>query len=69
MLIGMELNSDAFLRAVREGIAGYMLKDATAAEIAAAVRAPLTIKQYAPRSCARFFLTMLRGNGRTFQFS
>ncbi len=39
ILIGMELNADVFLRAVREGIAGYLLKDATAADVAAAVRA------------------------------
>jgi DNA-binding NarL/FixJ family response regulator len=39
VLIGMELNSEMFLRAVREGVAGYLLKDATSADVAAAVRA------------------------------
>jgi DNA-binding NarL/FixJ family response regulator len=38
VMIGMELNSELFLRAVREGIAGCLLKDATAADVAAAVR-------------------------------
>jgi DNA-binding NarL/FixJ family response regulator len=38
VLIGMELDSELFLRAVREGVAGYLLKDATAADVAAAVR-------------------------------
>jgi len=38
VLIGMEPNGDLFLRAVREGIAGYLLKDATAADVATAVR-------------------------------
>jgi two-component system NarL family response regulator len=38
VMIGMELDSALFLRAVREGIAGYLLKDATAADVAAAVR-------------------------------
>jgi DNA-binding NarL/FixJ family response regulator len=38
VMIGMELNSELFLRAVREGVVGYLLKDATAADVAAAVR-------------------------------
>jgi DNA-binding NarL/FixJ family response regulator len=38
VLIGMEIDSELFLRAVREGIAGYLLKDATAADVAEAVR-------------------------------
>ena len=38
VLIGMELNSELFLRAVRSGVAGYLLKDATAGDVAAAVR-------------------------------
>ena len=38
VMIGMELNSELFIQAVRAGIAGYMLTDATAAEIVAAVR-------------------------------
>jgi DNA-binding NarL/FixJ family response regulator len=38
VMIGVELDGELFLRAVREGIAGYLLKDATAADLAAAVR-------------------------------
>jgi DNA-binding NarL/FixJ family response regulator len=38
ILIGMEADSEFFLRAVREGIAGYLLKEAPATEVAAAVR-------------------------------
>lgn len=38
IMIGMEADGELFLRAVREGIAGYLLKDAPAAEVAAAVR-------------------------------
>jgi DNA-binding NarL/FixJ family response regulator len=38
VMIGMETDGELFLRAVREGIAGYLLKDAPAAEVAAAVR-------------------------------
>lgn len=38
VMIGMEPNSELFLQAVREGVSGYLLKDATAADVAAAVR-------------------------------
>jgi DNA-binding NarL/FixJ family response regulator len=38
IMIGMELDSELFLRAVRLGIAGFLLKDAAAADVAAAVR-------------------------------
>jgi|SRR6185369_10454759 len=38
IMIGMEADGDLLLRAVREGIAGYLLKDAPAVEVAAAVR-------------------------------
>ena len=33
----MELNRELFIQSLREGIAGYLLMDATAAEIVAAV--------------------------------
>ena len=39
VLIGMDTDAEVFLRAVREGVSGYLLKDATAADVAAAVRA------------------------------
>jgi DNA-binding NarL/FixJ family response regulator len=38
VMIGMEASQDIFLRAVCAGIAGYVLKDAPASEVAAAVR-------------------------------
>ena len=38
IMIGMESERETFLRAVRDGVVGYMLKDASAMEIAAAVR-------------------------------
>jgi DNA-binding NarL/FixJ family response regulator len=38
ILIGMEQSSELLVSAVREGIAGYMLMEASAAEIVAAVR-------------------------------
>ena len=39
VMIGMEAEPKTFLRAVRDGIVGYVLKDASAMEVAAAVRA------------------------------
>jgi len=38
-MIDMELDQCTFLRAVREGVVGYVLKDASAAEVAAMIRA------------------------------
>ena len=38
VMIGMESDREMFLRAVREGAVGYVLKDASAMEVAAAVR-------------------------------
>jgi DNA-binding NarL/FixJ family response regulator len=38
VMIGMELNGELFLRGVRDGIAGYLLREASAADVAAAVR-------------------------------
>ncbi len=38
VMLGMEPNSELFLQVVREGVVGYLLRDATAADVAAAVR-------------------------------
>jgi DNA-binding NarL/FixJ family response regulator len=48
LLIGMDPGPEVFLRAVREGIAGYALKDATAAEVAAAVRSVINRRAVCP---------------------
>ena len=37
-MIGMDAGEDIFLQAVRDGISGYVLKDASAAEVTSAVR-------------------------------
>src|SRR6266403_1478649 len=39
VLIGMEPDEELFMAAVRSGVMGYLLKDASAAELVAAVRA------------------------------
>ena len=38
LLIGMESDASTFLRAVRAGVLGYVLKDASSIDVAAAVR-------------------------------
>jgi two-component system response regulator DevR len=38
VMIGMDADREIFLKAVRDGIAGYVLKDASAAEVATAIR-------------------------------
>ena len=38
VMIGMDADRDTFLRAVQDGVVGYVLKDASAIEVAAAVR-------------------------------
>jgi len=38
VMIGMDVDAETFLRAVRDGIVGFVLKDASAMEVAAAVR-------------------------------
>ncbi|MGH9502866.1 MAG: LuxR C-terminal-related transcriptional regulator [Terriglobales bacterium] len=56
VMIGMELDPELFLRAVREGIAGYLLKDATAADVAAAVRSVVNNRAVCPPElCQRLF--------------
>ena len=55
-MIGMEANQEIFLRAVRAGIAGYVLKDAPASEVAAAVRSVASNDAVCPpRLCLALF--------------
>jgi len=49
-MIDMELDSQVFLRAVREGVVGYVLKDASATEVAATIRAVSTGEAVCPPS-------------------
>jgi two-component system, NarL family, response regulator DevR len=39
VIVGMEPNEESFLNAIREGVAGYVLRDASAAEVLSAIRA------------------------------
>jgi DNA-binding NarL/FixJ family response regulator len=56
VMIGMEADRETFLRAVRDGIAGYVLKDASALEVAAAVRSVANEEAVCPPSlCLMLF--------------
>jgi len=50
IMIGMDTDRDLFLHAVREGAQGYVLKDASAAEVAGAVRAVINHEAVCPPS-------------------
>jgi DNA-binding NarL/FixJ family response regulator len=50
VMIGMDSDRDLFLHAVREGALGYVLKDASALEVAAAVRAVIKDEAVCPAS-------------------
>jgi DNA-binding NarL/FixJ family response regulator len=50
IMIGMDSDREIFLHAVREGAQGYVLKDASAAEVAAAVRAVINHESVCPPS-------------------
>lgn len=50
VMIGMDSNRESFLQAVRTGVQGYVLKDASAAEVAAAVRAVINHEAVCPPS-------------------
>ncbi len=61
IMIGMEENKDIFLRGVRAGIAGYVLKDASASEVAAAVRSVTCNNAVCPpRLCLALFEDVAR---------
>jgi DNA-binding NarL/FixJ family response regulator len=56
VMIGMEADQETFLRAVRDGITGYVLKDASAMEVAAAVRSVANQEAVCPPSlCLALF--------------
>lgn len=56
VMIGMESDRDAFFRSVKAGIVGYLLKDASALEVASAVRAVVNQEAVCPPSlCLALF--------------
>jgi DNA-binding NarL/FixJ family response regulator len=50
VMVGMDPDKETFLRAVRDGVVGYVLKDASALEVAAAVRSVANNEAVCPPS-------------------
>ncbi len=63
LLFGMNEDSDVFLKAVFLGICGYLLKDASAAEIVAAVRAAVRGEATCPPSLCMALIQHLSRKG------
>ncbi len=62
VLIGMELDEEQFLAAARSGITGYLLKDASASDVIAAVRAVFRGEAVCPpQLCSILFRVVARG--------
>lgn len=62
LLIGMSDSPDQFLAAVRSGVTGYLMNNASAADILAAARAPFRGEAYCPpQLCLTLFQTIARG--------
>jgi DNA-binding NarL/FixJ family response regulator len=56
LMIGMEPDKEVFLRAVRSGAVGYLLKDASAVEVVTAVRSAVSNEAVCPPSlCLTLF--------------
>jgi len=59
VMVGMDDRPDVFLRAVRDGIVGYVLKDASALEVVAAVRSVANNQAVCPPSLCRSLFEQL----------
>lgn len=59
VMLGMDADREVFLRAVREGAVGYLLKDASAAEIAEAVRAVVQDEAVCPPKLCNFLFSYI----------
>jgi two-component system response regulator DevR len=56
VMVDMDVDENTFLKAVRKGIVGYVLKDASASEVAAAIRGVATGEAVCPPSlCMALF--------------
>jgi two-component system, NarL family, response regulator DevR len=69
VMIGMEADQEVFLRAVRDGIVGYVLKDASAMEVAAAVRSVASHEAVCPPTlCLALFERVAAQNTHSANF-
>ena len=69
VMIGMDADRETFLRAVRDGIVGFVLKDASAMEVAAAVRSVANGEAVCPPSlCLLLFERVANQNAHPASF-
>jgi DNA-binding NarL/FixJ family response regulator len=69
VMIGMDADPGTFLRAVRDGIVGFVLKDASAMEVAAAVRSVANQEAVCPPSlCLALFERVANQNTHPTSF-
>jgi DNA-binding NarL/FixJ family response regulator len=69
VMIGMDADRETFLRAVQDGIMGYVLKDASAMEVAAAVRSVANDEAVCPPSlCLALFERVATQNAHPTNF-
>src|SRR5580692_7587082 len=69
VMIGMDADHEIFLRAVRDGIVGFVLKDASAMEVAAAVRSVANGEAVCPPSlCLALFERIASQNSHPASF-
>jgi DNA-binding NarL/FixJ family response regulator len=66
IMVGMEEDEATFLRAVSEGVLGYVLKDASAAEIVRVIRAVAAGEAVCP---PRFSLSLFQSAARDISFA
>jgi DNA-binding NarL/FixJ family response regulator len=63
LMIGMEADEKAFIQAVTDGVVGYLLKEASAAEIADAVHAVANHEAVCPPSLCRALFDYVSSSG------
>jgi DNA-binding NarL/FixJ family response regulator len=69
VMIGMDADPETFLRGVCEGIVGYVLKDASAMEVAAAVRSVANDEAVCPAAlCLPLFKQVAKQNTHSASF-
>lgn len=69
VMIGMEDDRQVFLQAVRDGVSGYVLKDASATEVALAVRAAVEGRAVCPPTlCKALFDFVAEERSQLFSF-
>jgi DNA-binding NarL/FixJ family response regulator len=68
VMIGMDPNPSTFLHAVRDGVVGYVLKDASAMELATAVRAVASGEAVCPPGLCRTLFQYVSGEKTSASF-